>query len=911
MNMHGENLVEQKGFKPKTIANGDIGQESLLETLLRQRWTVLTVLGIVLAGVIVYLIKATPIYTSSSSLYVEQTGPKLINEHEGVMTRSKNYLNTQGEVIRSTPILAKAVEKAQIRQFRTFEQVDNPVTYLKKNLQVKIGTKDDIITVSFSSPYPEETAQLVNEVVSSYIDYHASQNRSTVTEVLRILQKEKVKRDKELSEKFDELLEFTRANGVTAFENQADHIAMRRLSALSDAMTKAQLETINARADLEAAEKMVCEPEKLKYLAMAGSEGAATAISNSEEREIRVRLRELQQRLEEARRQCTDEHPLVMELAAKISHLQEQLGLGSEEFADAYIEVLRRKYETAGQREGELLASFNKQQQEAQALGLKATEYSVLQSELKRTERLCEVLDDRIKELNVTEDAGALNISVLEVARIEDKPSKPRKAHAMAIALVLGVLLGCGSGVLRDWLDYRLRSVEEISAALGVPVLGVVPEIADSAQGSIVARGRKAWLSLKELAAESRRKTSSRSAAAALGRAEGGDGFSARIQNRRLVTQLVMDCGRKMISRLMPIISEACKGIGLDVHRWSSRIDATKQDSAAEPKASCEPKADRSKAKGWLKSQATVAEVYQRRLDRALFGTARKENNIAKGRPKTIHNAPGPAKDTVSHRGQEIRVKPKSGVAEAYRTIRTAVFFGVPKDEAKTILITSPGPGDGKSTLASNLAIAMAQAGQKTLIIDCDFRKPTQHTIFHADNQTGVSNIFAENLSFEQAIQHGPVEGLDILTRGPEVPNPCEILNSEVFIKTIKRLSERYDRIIIDSAPVTVVADSQILSAISDVTIVVLKAEKSTRRLSQQAMHNLLSVGARVIGVVVNCVPVGGGHYGYYYGYGYYGKYGHYGYYGREKKDERNRQTEDSREQTDSPASRRHSEVKV
>jgi capsular exopolysaccharide synthesis family protein len=884
MNTYGDKTVEQSNFDTMNGNQGEFHHESMLETILRQRWTVLTVLGLFLVGTIIYLLRAVPIYTSSSSLYVEQTGPKLISEYEGVMTRSKNYLNTQAGIIKSTPILAKVVGDPEIYQFKTFDEVDNLVTYLKENLQVDIGRKDDIITVSFDSPYPEEAAQLVNEVVRQYIDYHASQKRSTVSEVLRILQKEKVKRDKELSDKFDRLLEFTRANGVTAFEHQGDHIVLRRLSTLSDALTEAQLETISTKADLEAAEKMAAEPEKLKYLALSDTQGAAVAISNSEEKEIRFKLRELQQRLEEARGQCTDEHPLVMELKAKIAHLEEQLGLGSEEFAEAYIEVLRQKYETAQQREGKLLASFDEQQEEAQVLGLKAAEYSVLQSELERTERLCEILDERIKELNVTEDAGALNISVLEVAQIEDKPSKPQKAKILAMALALGLLFGCATAMLRDWLDYRLRSVEEISAVLGVPVLGVVPKMAATAEKTIYARWKRFWQDIKDFATEGHIKIRPQSAVSTAG--HGTDMSSAGAQNRRLITQLVMDCGKKMASRLMPIVSEACKKIGLDLGLNQSTNRSTGRRASVEPKAQTGPQEDSNKKqKGWLKSQATVAQVYQQRLDRALFGGAGKENRDATGRPKPVRSIPQSGSQMASERGQEICHKPRSAVAEAYRTIRTAVFFGVPKDEAKIILVTSPAPGDGKSTLVSNLAIAMAQAGQKTLIIDCDFRKPIQQIIFNSNNKKGISNMFAENLAPDQVIQHGPVAGLDILTRGPEVPNPCELLNSTTFTEILKKLSERYERIIIDSAPVTAIADSQILSAISDVTILVLRAEKSTRRLSQQAMHMLLSVGARVLGVVVNGVPIGGGRYGYYYGYGYYGKYGHYGY-GHEKKND-------------------------
>jgi capsular exopolysaccharide synthesis family protein len=334
-----------------------------------------------------------------------------------------------------------------------------------------------------------------------------------------------------------------------------------------------------------------------------------------------------------------------------------------------------------------------------------------------------------------------------------------------------------------------------------------------------------------------------------------------------------------MAGRMIPVIKDACKTLGFDFSTKESANKMTSENKTNQSSTSQQqPNKDNDKEKGWLKTQATVADVYQQRLDRALFGGIKQGDKSSTANTDSTNQGVQASGQTVSQRGQEILLKSRSSVAEAYRTIRTAVFFGIPKDEAKTILVTSPAPGDGKSTLASNLAIAMAQAGQKTLILDCDFRKPRQQDIFEHDNKEGFTNIFAENIPIEKVIERGPVNGLDILTRGPEVPNPCEMLNSTAFVDILKKLSEKYDRIIIDSAPVTAVADSQILSAIADVTILVLRAEKSTRRLSQQAMHLLLSVGARVLGVVVNGVPVGGGHYGYYSGYGYYGKYGRYGY---------------------------------
>lgn len=901
--MHRNNSTEQENTERfnggSNISNGETGNENLLEILLRQRWVVITVTLVFLLGGIIYLMNAVPIYTSKSGVYVEQTGPKLMSEYEGTITHSKNYLNTQGEVIKSTPILAKVVEDPQIQNFRTFENVDNPVTYLKENLLVDIGKKDDIITVSFDSPYPEEAALMVNKVVNEYINYQSTQKRSTVSEVLRLLQKEKVKRDQELSEKFEGLLEFTRVNGVTAFENQGNNIVMRRLSTLSDALTKAELETISAKADLEAAEKMSMDPEKLKYLAMSNTSGTVAAITNNEEREIRSNIRELQQKLEETRHLCTNDHPLVTELVAQIEQLESYLNLGAEEFADAYIEVLRQKYETCIQREEELYASFDTQQEEAQSFGLKATEYSVLQSELERTERLCEILDGRIKELNVTEEAGALNINILEVAQVEDKPSKPEKAKVLMMSLMAGLLLGCGTALGRDWFDYRLRSVEEISAMLGVPVLGVVPKIAAAAEETIVARSKHFWDIFREQISAVKGKlavqvSNSRTTAAS--------------SDSNIITQLVMDCGKKVADRLKPVINHACRSVGFKLNLGQQ--DKCAKDSFAERKNAESKQNLHENQKGWLKSQATSAEVYQQRLDRALFGSSRKQVQPASKQPVVpVVNVPRSVSQSASDRGQEILHSSRSSVAEAYRTIRTAVFFGVPKDEAKTIMVTSPAPGDGKSTLVSNLSIAMAQAGQRTLVMDCDFRKPTQQTIFNSSNKLGIANIFAENLSLDKAIQHGPVAGLDVLTRGPEVPNPCELLNSNAFTELLEKLSERYDRIIIDSAPVTAVADSQILSAVSDVTILVLRAEKSTRRMSQLAMHLLQSVNARVLGVVVNGVSANGGHYGYYYGgYGYYGKYGRYGY-GEDKKAERYQHASDT--DTVEAGNRYNSEVKV
>jgi capsular exopolysaccharide synthesis family protein len=225
--------------------------------------------------------------------------------------------------------------------------------------------------------------------------------------------------------------------------------------------------------------------------------------------------------------------------------------------------------------------------------------------------------------------------------------------------------------------------------------------------------------------------------------------------------------------------------------------------------------------------------------------------------------------------GQEIRLKPRSDVAEAYRTIRTGIYFGGSDAKTtKTILITSPAPGDGKTTLASNLAIAVAQAGRRVLLIDADCRRPMQHRIFNGTDKRGLTSILSGEVSLVDAAQKTNVEKLDILPCGPLPENPSEILDSPALINLLEYASEIYDQILIDSPPVMPVTDARILAASCHATVLVLRADRSTRRAAEHARDALQSVGADLIGIVVNDVPRGKNGSGYFYHYGY-----GYGYY--------------------------------
>jgi capsular exopolysaccharide synthesis family protein len=378
---------------------------------------------------------------------------------------------------------------------------------------------------------------------------------------------------------------------------------------------------------------------------------------------------------------------------------------------EAYVAELEAQVQAAKREEEHVASLLAEQQNEVKQLNTVAAQYSLLQSELDGLERFAEEIYTRIKTLSLTEDAGALNVQMVESAVVDDKPVSPKKATTLFLALLMGAAAGAGLAFLRDWTDQRLRSAEEIKQVLALPVLGVVPHIADG--------------------------------------------------------------------------------------------------------------------------------------------------------------------KTPSARGMFIHNEPMSDVAEAYRTVRTAVYFGQSGGVARTILVTSPTPGDGKTTLASNLAIAMAQAGNRILLLDADFRKPTQHKIFELDKRIGLSSVLAGEAKLEAAIHGTAVPGLDVLPCGPIPANPSEILNSQTFADMLEELMGRYDHILLDSPPIMPVTDARILAASCDATVLALRAERSTRKGAIYARDMLHSVGSQILGVVVNDVPRKKGVYGYYYTYGETYQYGY------------------------------------
>ena len=216
--------------------------------------------------------------------------------------------------------------------------------------------------------------------------------------------------------------------------------------------------------------------------------------------------------------------------------------------------------------------------------------------------------------------------------------------------------------------------------------------------------------------------------------------------------------------------------------------------------------------------------------------------------------------------GQVVSLQPRSGVAEAFRTFRTTIHFSPRGGQTKVIMVTSPALGDGTSTVASNLAIAIAQGGKRTILIDADCRKPGQHQIFGASSQRGLSTLLGGDASADgravMPVVPTGIDHLDLMPAGPQPDNPSELLSSRRFARVIARLREHYDQIIIDTPPTVPVSDSRIISTVVDGYVLVLSPGKSGRKTARQATELLASVGATPLGLVVNGVVSARGSYG-------------------------------------------------
>jgi polysaccharide biosynthesis transport protein len=210
-----------------------------------------------------------------------------------------------------------------------------------------------------------------------------------------------------------------------------------------------------------------------------------------------------------------------------------------------------------------------------------------------------------------------------------------------------------------------------------------------------------------------------------------------------------------------------------------------------------------------------------------------------------------------------------SALAEAFRSLRTSVLLSAAGQPPRSLLVSSAQPGEGKTTISANLAISLAQLGQRVLLIDCDLRRPSVHRAFQIQGSLGVVSYLAGQQDWRAAVEKTSLSGLDVLVCGPVPPNPAELLSSDRMQKLILDALEDYKFVLVDSPPLLNVSDSRILATLVEGVVLVVKGGETPRELARRAQAYVADVGARVIGAVLNNIDLHRDEYSYYRSYSY------------------------------------------
>jgi capsular exopolysaccharide synthesis family protein len=420
---------------------------------------------------------------------------------------------------------------------------------------------------------------------------------------------------------------------------------------------------------------------------------------------LKTQLADLQKDQARLAETLGERHPDMIKVRNQIRTTEEKL---RNEMHNV-VRAAETDYRTAAQQEANLQVSLDVVKREAMDVNRKAIEFGVLKREVESNQQLYKELLNRNKQTGLETELKTTNIRVVEKAEVPRAPISPQRSRNYQLAVLIGLALGVGISVLFEHLDNTLKTPEDVKEHLGLPFLGMVPDVG------------------------------ARPTAAGIPRAS-------------------------------PLIMKS----------------------------------------------------------------------------------------------------PQSAVAEAYRVLRTNLIFSSAETTGRALVVSSANPGEGKTTTVANLGSSLALNGAKVLVVDADLRRPTMHQHFGIPKTPGLTDLIVGKCQASQAIQATRFKGLQILPCGYVPPNPAELLGSPSMKHVVEALKSHYDWVLIDTPPILAMADTPVLCPLVEGVILVVGAEVSGRPTLQRAIDQIVNVGGKIVGVVLNKVNLERN--SYYYGQ-YYGEY--------------------------------------
>jgi len=701
-----ENVFEEQAPKSQSIVY------QYLSILQKRKGIILAFSGVLIITAIISTMLSTRYYASKAVIEIMPIAPSIMGKDGGEAvtelgvgsdSRLRVYYGTQFAILASNTILGQAVEKLQTEHgYDDFDEQVDPVAFLRNFLSLKPKPETTLINIKIEYPDPNKAAVMANVIANVYMEHNLNSNLQSVRDALSGIEREH-ERFREAKRKSDsELHSFKFENHMIGVEKQNTYI-QNKMKALQKELTEVQVDRVQIEADYNQRQEIFASKNWLSLAKSFSKKDiilqqylSARVILLDEKNKLSVRY--------------TAKHPemqaISKQLKANAKNIREEV---QQELAalQTEVEVLKTK-EDVLQKELEVVEIQVKE------LDQNLIELQFITSEAEKNKKLYTVLDERMSQVDLAQFMQSNNVRFVDRAVPNNNPVSPSLSLNLMMALILGLVGGIGLAFVIEFLDNTVKSKEDLEAMLGMPLLGIVPIIAEE----------------------------------------------------------------------------------------------------------------------------EMLEITSNR-ERALFTHA----------------------------------KPRSSVAESLRSVRTNVLFRTGNKKSRTLLITSAIPREGKSFSSSNLAAVLAMSGSRVIIIDADLRRPSIHRLFELSDEKGLSEVLLSQRSVHEVITPSHISNLDVIPAGPIPTNPSELLGSEKMQDVVKELQKEYDIVIIDSPPVTAVADPLILSPFADGVILVVEANQTRKPIVMQAITRLQQVKAPLIGGIVNKFDIKRSGYGYYY---YYNDYGYY-----------------------------------
>lgn len=763
--------------------------------LYRGRWIILISFLTVVGFVTYYTFTTTPIYRATSKVMIKDNGgvqQTLFNVVDFMEKEKK--INNQVEILNSRTLAENVIEKliksknadkliilgynseddknrfSITRKFRQIfagvttqknesekyqnhlelnenfdETLSAAIKELQNNISVDPIRNTDMIRISVTAPSPTEAAYLANSVAEVYKEQNQLASQEEVRKVKDFLGEQLDAFQTQLQNSEQTLKEYKENEKVVALPREVEELVSKL----------AEVEGIYREAELE----LNSNKQRLSYI----DEQLGQSKKNLNMQNILTApfLKELNQKIVELETEKTryiaslinngvydPNDPNILQLNEQSKLLEEKFKDGITQLAAAETgdpitlseELFQRKIEVEATiqallpKVSALKSIVEEYNQELEKIPDRSLKLARLERAARLDEKITLMMKEKFEESRITEVGQLGSVRIIDPAKPDYVPIKPKKKMNLILGLIMGLGLGIGVTFVMEYFDNSVRSVEDIERS-GMPILGSIPIIR---------------------------------------------------------------------------LEETAKRFGKNgKHHSSSKLDTLEA--------------------------------------------------------KTI------AGRLITH------FAPKSPISEAYRSLRTSIQYARADSPLKTIVVTSPGPQEGKSTTVANLAITIAQMGTKTLLVDTDLRRPVLHSIFNLSRSKGISNYLVGKTELEEAIFETDINNLYIIPCGTLPPNPSELLGSKAMKHCITELKEQFDIILFDSPPIMAVTDAAVLSSEVDGVILVVKAGQTDRNAMLRSYEILRNIPNQILGALLNVVNVEGvygSYYYYYYHYYYYGKDG-------------------------------------